>query len=316
MPDTLFLLDYREASGPLNMGLDAALAADPPERPVLRLYGWKTGDTPGCITLGRFQKPAPEILDALAPFGVTRRTTGGGAIYHWGEVTYSITGRLAALRLAEGREAAYARYHGAWIAALAAYAGIERRVLWTPAQRGDHARADGEDRLWCFSRRTGYDVLVESGGALPETSSLSRVPEKPERAEASSGVSKGTGHPIRAIAARWLPSGQPPERKIIGSAQRLHGDVLLQHGSIKVRPSPLAPCEIGLEELGGRAGVEMSAVAAQLAETFAKHLGYRLEPWKPSRRHIEHAMELAESRFASTAWIRDGRKPKVTASLG
>lgn len=57
--------------------------------PVLRLYGWD----PPAFSYGRFQKP-DEILDQercrADGVQVVRRITGGGVIYHAGELTYSL----------------------------------------------------------------------------------------------------------------------------------------------------------------------------------------------------------------------------------
>lgn len=86
------LIDTGPLDGPANMAMDEALLAcfDPARsRPVLRLYGW----APPSFSLGRFQKEA-EVLDlekcAAAGVPVVRRITGGGAIYHAEELTYSI----------------------------------------------------------------------------------------------------------------------------------------------------------------------------------------------------------------------------------
>jgi lipoate-protein ligase A len=83
-------------SGPLdgcsNMALDEALLScfDPEKsRPVFRIYGWE----PPALSMGRFQKGG-EVLDRKscteAKVPVVRRITGGGAIYHADELTYSI----------------------------------------------------------------------------------------------------------------------------------------------------------------------------------------------------------------------------------
>lgn len=59
-------------------------------RPVLRLYGWEKP----AITVGYFQIPGDELdLDACRQDGVDviRRITGGGAVYHEHEITYSVS---------------------------------------------------------------------------------------------------------------------------------------------------------------------------------------------------------------------------------
>ncbi len=78
--------------GATNMALDHALAksvgagAAPP---TLRLYRWQ----PACLSLGYFQRLREVNLAACqaAAIGVVRRPTGGRAILHADELTYSLT---------------------------------------------------------------------------------------------------------------------------------------------------------------------------------------------------------------------------------
>ena len=86
------LIDTGPLDGPANMAVDEALLAsfDPVHsRPVLRLYGWE----PPALSVGRFQD-AGEVIDLArsraAGVPVVRRITGGGAVYHAGELTYAI----------------------------------------------------------------------------------------------------------------------------------------------------------------------------------------------------------------------------------
>ena len=75
-----------------NMGLDEAIlgsVADSVAIPTLRLYGWK----PSAISLGYFQGITDEIdIEACERqnIDIVRRITGGGAVFHDAEVTYSI----------------------------------------------------------------------------------------------------------------------------------------------------------------------------------------------------------------------------------
>jgi len=86
------LIDTGPLSGRENMAIDEALfrCFDPASsRPILRLYGWQ----PPALSLGRFQK-AGDDLDlarcAADNLAVVRRITGGGAIFHADELTYSL----------------------------------------------------------------------------------------------------------------------------------------------------------------------------------------------------------------------------------
>lgn len=74
-----------------NMGIDEALMRTCAE-PVLRLYGWK----PPAVSIGYFQGLEEEVdLDACQKHGVdvVRRVTGGGAVFHDQELTYSFVTR-------------------------------------------------------------------------------------------------------------------------------------------------------------------------------------------------------------------------------
>jgi lipoate-protein ligase A len=74
-----------------NMGLDEALmeAVADSSPPVLRFYGWQ----PQAVSVGYFQGLPEEVdLEACKRHGVdvVRRVTGGGAVFHQRELTYSI----------------------------------------------------------------------------------------------------------------------------------------------------------------------------------------------------------------------------------
>ena len=69
-----------------NMGLDGALLEDAGAPPTLRFYTW----TPAALSLGYFQR-FDEVPAAEKAFVVARRITGGGAIHHTNELTFSLT---------------------------------------------------------------------------------------------------------------------------------------------------------------------------------------------------------------------------------
>ena len=68
-----------------NMALDEALLQGRAARPTLRLYTWR----PAALSLGYFQRWSDVPAAAAAP-AVVRRLTGGGAIHHDLELTFSI----------------------------------------------------------------------------------------------------------------------------------------------------------------------------------------------------------------------------------
>jgi lipoate-protein ligase A len=87
-------LETGEGSGSWNMGLDQALMSTVDEFiPVLRLYGWK----PSAVSIGYFQSLEQEVdVKKCQDLGidVVRRITGGGAVLHEQELTYSFITKI------------------------------------------------------------------------------------------------------------------------------------------------------------------------------------------------------------------------------
>src|SRR5437870_3342909 len=76
----------------LNMALDEAVMENVGEVPVLRIYGWR----PAAVSVGYFQSMKEEVdLEKCRQLGVdiVRRLTGGGAVLHESELTYSLITR-------------------------------------------------------------------------------------------------------------------------------------------------------------------------------------------------------------------------------
>lgn len=86
----LLTTSYNPAS--YNMALDEAVLehiVNGQSPPTLRFYGW----SPPAISIGYFQSLEEEVdLEACKKYGVdfVRRITGGGAVFHEHEITYSI----------------------------------------------------------------------------------------------------------------------------------------------------------------------------------------------------------------------------------
>jgi lipoate---protein ligase len=77
-------------SGPWNMALDEALMSciNYHSMPILRIYGWR----PPTVSIGYFQSMDEEVnIKRCKKMGidVVRRITGGGAVLHESELTYS-----------------------------------------------------------------------------------------------------------------------------------------------------------------------------------------------------------------------------------
>ncbi len=218
-----------------NMAIDRALAdgVEAGGPATLRLYYWD----PPCLSFGRNQ-PAAGIYDEAAAaargIDIVRRPTGGRAVLHWHELTYGVA--VPAGELGSPR---------------ATYAAINRALV-------------------AGLRRLGVPALV--------------VPERPG---APGGAAAGAGAPAwqRALAAQpsstldampCFDLAAPGEvvaagRKLIGSAQRREGGVLLQHGSLLLDDDQAAVLELlvaGPAEAApvGRPAVGPDAVGATSPE--------------------------------------------------
>jgi len=90
--DAFRYLETGEHAAAFNMGLDEAIlesVATGAEPPTLRLYAWK----PYAVSIGYFQGIRDEVdLERCEALGidVVRRLTGGGAVFHAQELTYSL----------------------------------------------------------------------------------------------------------------------------------------------------------------------------------------------------------------------------------
>jgi lipoate-protein ligase A len=97
MPAWTLIADAAPAVGAWNMAVDEALfrraEEGVAEGPVLRLYSW----SPACLSLGQhqtFHETCDPAYCASRGFDVVRRPTGGKAVLHDDEVTYSVVARM------------------------------------------------------------------------------------------------------------------------------------------------------------------------------------------------------------------------------
>ena len=92
MTETWRLLKTQKNTAAMNMAIDRAVMISNSKNevpPTVRFYTWK----PSAISIGYFQSLEEEVdLDNCKKFGVdyVRRITGGGAVFHEEELTYSI----------------------------------------------------------------------------------------------------------------------------------------------------------------------------------------------------------------------------------
>jgi lipoate-protein ligase A len=140
------------APGAWNMAVDEALfrsvAAGQP--PTLRLYRWSEPT----LSLGYFQSAEERASHGPSrSLTLVRRATGGGAIVHDVELTYSLTLGLSQDRPAVARQI-LAAVHESLASCLHRLAVPVR--LWTESMAGE-----GAEPFLCFRRRTAGDLVLD-----------------------------------------------------------------------------------------------------------------------------------------------------------
>jgi lipoate-protein ligase A len=174
------LLNTGFLDGATNMAVDEAIlrgVAQGSSPPTLRFFGWQ----PACLSLGQAQ-PAQDVdFEACRTFDVdvVRRPTGGRAILHTDELTYSVTAREDEPRLQGGIVESYRRLSEGLLAGL--------NHLGLPASQAERPHShDGDQGPVCFEVPSNYEIVfdgrkligsaqVRKGGAVLQHGSLPLV---------------------------------------------------------------------------------------------------------------------------------------------
>jgi len=148
------LLFSKPENGAENMAVDEALFTLGEKSGydgTLRIYFWE----PACISLGYFQEKDKTLnLPECEARGIdiTKRITGGGAIYHHAEITYSITTTLPSPVVPANVDESYRFLEEFIIKGINKFgAGVSYR---------GNAKPMAKD-FYCFVRPSKYDVVKE-----------------------------------------------------------------------------------------------------------------------------------------------------------
>ncbi len=272
-PHWRLIIEESPRSGAANMALDEAIAeaaADGAVPPSLRFYRWHLPT----VSLGRHQKAADvdEAQLATRGYDLVRRTTGGRAILHTDELTYSVAGPVTDPLMAGGVMDAYLRFSNALLS------GLE--VLGLVANKaGARTRTPRDLSAVCFEAPSAYEITA--GGLKLMGSAQSRR--------------KGY----------VLQHGSLP---LWGDITRLV-DVLAVSPVEKERlrhqlPRLATTLAEALEVPHDSESLAFQRVAAAMAEGFASALEIDLQPGTISARELRRSAELIRTRFADPAWTR------------
>ena len=262
LPTPCQLLVDPPADGAWNMAVDEVLlaATTNSDQPTLRFYQWQRPT----LSLGYFQKYADRSLHpASQSADVVRRLSGGGAIVHDQELTYSLM-LPTSHPLARDTQALYDAVHQAIIESLNAIltSGLTSASAWQPVLCNPSTKlAAGDEPFLCFERRSKGDILLRKKESMPDL----------------------------------------PEKKIVGSAQRRRQGVVLQHGSILLRQSQVAPELAGIAEITHK-NISPTDMLPPLLDTLAKKLALDLNESTLSKELAAESHEIQQKKYQAANW--------------
>ncbi|AFG38815.1 lipoate--protein ligase family protein [Spirochaeta africana] len=240
--------------------------------PLFRLYGWKDPT----ISIGRFQRWDEDIdLAACRRAGVPliRRITGGGAIYHDCEVTYS----LVCSRYEFGKMTVKESYRRICSFLIAVYRGLGLEADFAV----DAAAADptlGQKTVHCFAGREAYDVLVR---------------------QHDGSLQKLGGNAQRRLGDIVFQHGSIPLELRLQQQERLF--------TAHALPDPQR-----VTDLAGAVSPVLEAgvgLGRRIQQEFAAALGIEWENQPLTEAETADAAWLAEHKYRQDSWNRDAQDP-------
>jgi lipoate-protein ligase A len=149
------IVDEAPRSGAANMAIDQAIAeacAAGTSITTLRFYAWH----PPAVSLGRHQASADvdrAVAEALG-YEIVRRPTGGRAILHTDELTYSVAGSDQDPHLTGGVMDSYLHLSEALVASL------HLLEVQDVEKAGGHVRTPRDVSAACFETPSAYEIVA------------------------------------------------------------------------------------------------------------------------------------------------------------
>jgi lipoyl(octanoyl) transferase len=265
------LLITPPARGAWNMAVDEAILeaiGDGRVPATLRLYAW----VPPCLSLG-YAQPFQEVdLNALQEHGwdIVRRPTGGRAILHTDELTYSVTGPPDEARLSGSLLQSYHVLSDALLDAL--------HRLGTQAQASPEAvvlPGISNQGPVCFEVPSNYEITVDGKKLVGSA-----------QARRKEGVLQHGSLPLEGDLGRITQVLKFADEHARQSA----ADRIWQRATTVERA------------LGRR--VEWQEAALAFKEAFEGTLNLELLPGELTQNEIQAAERLVQDKYSHPAWIR------------
>jgi lipoate-protein ligase A len=259
------------SGGAWQMAVDEALLATAAAGggATLRFYQWSEPT----LSLGYFQKTSDRSTHrATRDCPLVRRQTGGGAILHDLELTYSLA-VPDERRDPGGTTKLYDVVHTALLDVLAAL-GVEARLIEDPLEPSDSQQAQQRNAT------TSQD-----------------------RNDSGAKIRAGRREPFLCFQRRARTDVLVGEAKVCGSAQRRHDRAVLQHGSLLLAASELTPELPGLAELTGKSW-NLAFLRDSWTREIASRLGLKLVEAGLSAAELDHTRTLAVEKYDAARWTR------------
>jgi lipoate-protein ligase A len=257
------------ADGATNMAVDEALlraVARGETRPALRLYAWE----PPCLSLGRGQ-PVDDVdrrAVRAAGYDLVRRPTGGRAILHIDELTYSVVAPQNDPRVQGSIVESYRRLSSGLVRAMELL-GMEQIVADRRVE-GHGAGASQAEGAVCFEVPSDYEITA--------------------------GGKKLVGSAQMRARGVVLQHGTIP----------LHGDIARICPLLAQHPDPVR-VRARATTVGRALGrlVTWEEAAQALIAAFEEALNLRLEPGELTDAERAAVAELRAEKYATLSWINE-----------
>jgi lipoate-protein ligase A len=257
------------ASGAWNMAVDEAIlehAGRGDSLPTLRLYAWQ----PACLSLGYAQPYADVDESRLSAHGweVVRRPTGGRAILHTDELTYSVTTSPGEPLMTGTVLESYNRIAEALVAAC--------HALSLPVSMEQHTPpAENTKGAVCFEVPSAYEIVLEGKKLIGSAQARKRE-----------GILQHGSLPLHGDLTR------------IVQALAFEDESTRENTAVRL----LKRATTAESHLGRVVGWETAAQA--LVGAFQQTLGLNFERGELSGAEKDRAEDLLQKKYAHSDWNR------------
>jgi lipoyl(octanoyl) transferase len=262
------LIEHPPAQGAWNMAVDEAILEsvyNHQSLPTLRLYAWQ----PACLSLGHAQPFAEvntRVLDAQG-WDVVRRPTGGRAILHVDELTYSVIAPQSEPRVKGGVLESYLRLSEALLEALRTL-GLKPQAN----ENGTNHNSKAPNPV-CFEVPSNYEITVNGKKLIGSA-----------QARRKDGLLQHGALPLYGDLTRIISALNFPDAAAQAEAQQR----LIAHATT-------------VEQELGQAPVWEQASDA-FSDAFHRVLNLDLQPAQLTQDEIQRAQELMHDKYAHPSW--------------